>query len=568
MPADAPAKDRAAPDRAAEAPQAPGTVRILPLGGLGEVGMNAMAVDAGSDVIVIDCGVKFPDRPLGADVMHPNFAWLEENRARVRAVVLTHGHEDHVGALPYLLSRMNVPVYGPPYALTIATDRLREHQTPKPDLRPLRVGESVHIGAFKVEPIRVTHSIADATALLLQTPAGQIIHTGDFKIDGASPDGAVFDEARFRRAGDEGVRLLMSDSTNSWVEGETGSEQKVWESLEKNIVDFDQRIVATVFASNVHRLIALGAVAEKTGRSICLLGRSVRKHFDAAIEHKFLKDYRHLLVTPVQAMGLPRGNVLAIATGTQGEARAALSRLARGDHHEFTLDPGDRVLLSARVIPGNDIAVFRMINDLLRRGIDVRMPMEQRGLHVSGHAHRGEQRRMIDLVRPQAFLPVHGTLLQLKRHEELAREMGVKETLVVENGTIVEVGDAPMRRAGNFETGIIYANGPREIDPAILDARSALAEAGFATVSVAVDDQFEAVGFPEVQSYGVVTGPDGGKTLDSAADFVLDEIDALPRRGRNAELVRETARSALRRYLFRHLGIKPITSAVVMEIDA
>ncbi|MEZ4256755.1 MAG: ribonuclease J [Polyangiales bacterium] len=542
-------------------------LRLYPLGGLGEVGMNCLALDTGQDVLVVDCGIKFPERSLGADVIHPDFTWLESVRDRVRAVVLTHGHEDHIGALPYLLRRMNVPVYGPPYALTLAKDRLSEfkNEVRKPDLRAIAPGEVHTFGAFSVEPIRVTHSIAEATSLLIGTPVGNILHTGDFKIDPASPDGAVFDEPRFRRAGDEGIRLLLSDSTNAWVPGSTGSESEVAEALAQSVARVTNLAVATIFASNVHRLIALFDAAAKTHRRVCLLGRSVRKHVSTAMEHGHLRDVRHMMIAPDEVASFPRNKVLIVATGTQGEERAALARLGRGIHPQVKLMEGDTVILSSRVIPGNERTVNRMLNDLMRAGIEVELPLVDRGLHVSGHAHSDEQRRMLEFTRPKGFVPVHGTLFHLRRHAALAESLGVSETLVVENGTSIELTADALRAGPTFPSGIVHVNGPFEVDDVVLDERSELAAAGFASVTVTLDDRGEVIGLPAVVGMGVSAPDTLDDLFDDAADFVADEIERMPKRERTPEEVREVARTALRRYLGRRVGTKPLTDAVVIE---
>ncbi len=429
-------------------------MRIIVLGGLGEVGMNCLALEQGGEALVIDCGVTFDDRGLGIDVVHPDFGALEDYR--VAGIFVTHGHEDHIGAIPYFLRRFDVPVFGPAYALRLVRERAQEHEVlSHADLRCVKPRESERVGSFEVEPIRVTHSIADATALAIRTDAGLVVHTGDFKFDDAPPDGETFDVARFEELGGEGVDLLFSDSTNIDAVGPTGSEEGVGSALDAIVAGAEQAVVVAMFASNVHRLRMLGEIARRYGRKIVPLGRSVSTHARVAqatarstgeqAGRPYLEWPSDLVWPAERARELPRKRaILAVATGSQGERAAALSRLARGDHSALDLTAGDVVVLSSRVIPGNEPEVVRVMNDLLRRGVELRSWWSNRAVHVSGHAHRQEQRRMIELVQPRAFVPVHGTLHHLLRHAELARELGVPSVTVLENGDVATL-DAQRR---------------------------------------------------------------------------------------------------------------------------
>jgi ribonuclease J len=347
------------------------TLRLVPLGGLGEIGMNCLALEQDGEIVVIDCGVTFPSQDLGIDVYHPRFDYLEARKDQVRAVVITHGHEDHVGALPYLLERLDVPVFAPPHALALARLRLREHGWKDEELRlhPITPRNPFEAGPFIFEPIRVTHSIADALALAIDTAAGLVIHTGDFKLDPGPQDGELTDEARFTELGERGVRLLLSDSTNVDSPGHTQSEEEVALALGELIAAAPNRVFVGMFASNVQRLLALGRIAERTGRRICLLGRSVVNHTQIAREVARLPWKSDLVVPPELAATMPRDRLIVLASGTQAERNAAMRRLASGTHPVLRLDEGDTVIFSSRVIPGNDRAVSELVDDLLRLGV-------------------------------------------------------------------------------------------------------------------------------------------------------------------------------------------------------
>src|ERR1700690_41718 len=451
-------------------PAAPGAgpgraVRFFALGGLGEIGMNCLAIEQRGEVLLVDCGVTFDDRRLGIDVVHADFSALEPYR--IAGLFVTHGHEDHIGAIPYFLRRFDVPVYGPRYALGLVRERAAEHEIlDHVALREVAPRERVRVGSFEVEPIRVTHSIADAPALAIRTDAGLVIHTGDFKFDETPPDGEAFDVARFEELAREGVRLLLSDSTNIDARGPTGSEEGVARAIDDIVGGSEQAVVVAMFASNVHRLRILGDIARRHGRKLVALGRSVSTHARVARsvvrstgEHAgapYLEWPSDLVWPGDRARELPRSALLGVATGTQGEEAAALARLARGEHPAFELAIGDVVVMSSRGIPGNEAAVVRVMGDLLRRGVELRTWWSDRGVHVSGHAHRDEQRRMIELVRPRAFVPLHGTLHHLFRHAALARELGVAGVCVLENGDVGELAASGIRKSGRVNAGRVH----------------------------------------------------------------------------------------------------------------
>jgi ribonuclease J len=554
-------------------------LRLIPLGGLGEIGMNCLALEQRGEVLVVDCGVTFDGRGLGVDVVHADLSALEGYR--IAGLFVTHGHEDHIGAIPYFLRRFEVPVYGPRYALGLVRERAAEHEIlDHVVLREVTPREHVLVGSFEVEPIRVTHSIADATALAIRTDAGLVVHTGDFKFDDAPTDGEMFDVKRLEELAHEGVRLLLSDSTNVDARGPTGSEEVVARALEDIVAGAENAVVVAVFASNVHRLRILGEIARRHGRKLVSLGRSVATH--ARVARAVARstgeqagapylDWPSDLVWPAdRARELPRNALLGVATGTQGEEAAALAKLARGEHPAFELAAGDVVVMSSRVIPGNEQPVMRMMSDLLRRGVELRTWWSDRTVHVSGHAHRDEQRRMIELVRPRAFVPVHGTLHHLFRHAALARELRVDEVCVLENGDVGEVDESGLRKTGRVHAGRVHLFAQRGLPATVLHERAALASHGVAHVVVPVDDHGRLAGDVVLTTRGVVDEVYDAHVLAAARDGAAAAVDELAG-GAAGEAIDEaaiadTARQAVRRSLSRVLGFKPLTTATVLRV--
>jgi ribonuclease J len=554
-------------------------VRLIPLGGLGEIGMNCLCIAQRGEALVVDCGVTFDERGLGVDVVHPDFAALEG--MRIAGLFVTHGHEDHIGAIPYLLRRFDAPVYGPRYALGLVRERAAEHEIlDHVDLREVTPRTRVGVGSFDVEPIRVTHSTADATALAIRTDAGLVVHTGDFKFDETPTDGEAFDVARFEELGAEGVRLLLSDSTNVDAQGAAGSEQGVGEALEAIIAGASGAVVVAIFASNVHRLRMLGVIARRHGRKIVALGRSVSTHGRVArataratgphAGAPYLEWPGELVWPADRARELPRHAILGIATGTQGEDAAALARLARGEHRALDLVAGDVVILSSRVIPGNEPRAMRVMTDLLRRGIEVRSWWSDREVHVSGHAHSGEQRRMIETVRPRAFVPLHGTLHHLLRHAEIARACGVPEVCVLENGDVAELDGAPLRKAAHVHAGRVHIFAQRPILPSVLHERAALASQGAAHVVVPVDARGRVAGEIALASRGVVDEAVDSHIVAAArneAHAAVEELaDGATPGAVDEAAIAEAARQAVRRHFARVLGFKPVTTVVVLRV--
>jgi ribonuclease J len=531
-------------------------LRAFALGGLGEIGMNCLALEQRGEVMIVDCGVTFDARGLGVDIVHADFSALDAFKDRIAGVFITHGHEDHIGALPYFLRHFDVPVWGPPYALGLVKERASEHEV----LSHARFIETAPknkyaVGSFTVEPLRVTHSIADATGLAIETDAGVVVHTGDFKFDEAPPDGEELDVARFEELGREGVALLFSDSTNVDAQGPTGSEEGVGRVLEELVLGATQAVVVSVFASNVHRLRMLGDIAKKAGRRIVPLGRSVNTHSRVARATGYLSWPSDLVFPAERVRELPRERILAIASGTQGEPNGALSRLARGDHPAFALEAGDTVILSSRIIPGNEREVFAVLGNLLRKGVLLRSWLTDRGVHVSGHAHRVEQERMIRMVKPRAFVPVHGTMHHMLRHGAIARELGVPSVCVAENGDVIEVSAEGATKAGRVKVGRVHNWATRELPKSVLRERASLAQEGVVLAVVRIDRHGNVTGSISLATRGVVDELADAPLLDEARKEAQKAIGALD--APDDAAVGEAARLAIRRALARTLGSKP-----------
>jgi ribonuclease J len=548
------------------------TQRIIPLGGLGEIGMNCMALEVDGEILVIDCGVTFPQSDIGIDTYRPDLSWLEERQDSIRGLVLTHGHEDHIGAVPAFLKRFDVPVWGPPYALELVKRRLEEHgfRAGSHDLRPSVPRRRFEVGRFEVEPIRVTHSIVDATALVVRSPAGVLVHTGDFKMDGSPDPDELTDEERFREVGDEGVRVLLSDSTNVDSPGTSGNELAALERLRKLIDSAPARVVVGLFASNVLRLRTLGELAAASGRKLILLGRSVVTHSRIGRDLGKLNWTSDLVLPPEQISTTPRARQLILSTGTQGERFAALWRLSTRTHPTLQLTEGDRVIFSSRVIPGNEPTVNLMANGFLRQGIQVCDATTHPGIHISGHAYRDEQARMIDLVRPRSFLPIHGTLHHLHRHAELARAQGVAEVTVLENGEVGELSpNAPLERARDqARSGRVATRMGEDIPERVLQDRELLARVGVALVTVLADVQGRLVGPVSITPRGVLDEHRDGDMLREAAretHRILRE-HAYPCERPSDEEIAELAYLTARRRIEFNTGRSPVALAQIVRV--
>src|SRR6266446_324888 len=419
-------------------------LQIIPLGGLGEFGMNSMAIRYGDDIIVVDAGMMFPDAELlGVDIVTPDFAYLEQNSAHVRGLVLTHGHEDHIGGIPFLLSQISIPVYGTAFTLALVARRLEEHELlDETELRPIKPGEKLVLGPFSIEFIHVTHSLVSCVALAITTPLGVIIHTGDYKVDPTPTDNLLFDLHTLAAYGKRGVLLLLSDSTNVDRPGYTESERAVGPRLEDLFARTPRRLVISCFSSSIHRLQQILDISADYGRKVAFLVRSMLNTTEISHDLGLLTIPNGLLLRPQDLMQTAPNKVAVIVSGTQGEPMSALSRVAVDNHKSLSVEPGDTVVLSSRIIPGNEKAIYRMINHVAKRGADVIYGTMNPPIHVSGHGSAEELRLVLNLVRPKYFVPVHGEYRQLERHAKLAQHLshsGLEATFVLESGDTLDI---------------------------------------------------------------------------------------------------------------------------------
>ena len=547
-------------------PSDPHGLRIVPLGGLGEIGQNCLALEHRDGILLIDCGTSFPTDDMGIDVWHPDFAWVEANRSRLVGVVLTHGHEDHIGALPYLLRDVDVPVWGPSHALALARRRLEDHGFGPDDFdfRTCVAGQTYPLGPFEIEPITVSHSIVAATAICVRTDAGVVVHSGDFNFDATLPGGERTDVAGLSAVGDGGVGLLLADSTNVDVPTREGSEAAVAETLGRLVESAVACVFVAIFASNVHRLNALGRIALNTGRSVCVLGRSLQMHVEVATELGKLSWPSDLLVSPEQAADLPRDRLLVIAGGTQAEGNSALRRLAADEHRWLRVRPGDMAILSSRIIPGNERAVQRMRCDLLRLGAQVVSRETEPRVHTSGHASQNEQLKMMELLRPRSFLPIHGTLHHLLAHATLARKAGIDDVLVIENGESARYDGDGLARGEPVSNGkAAVALGGRPISSKRLAERAELGRSGSCWITVVVSNEGVPAVRPEVTLRGVA-----GSLDESLSNRVATAVESAVKRfhQRPRGSLESAVRRAAVRELYALVGRRPVVDIHVMEL--
>jgi ribonuclease J len=553
-----------------------GKLQVIPLGGLGEFGMNCMALRYGDDIIVIDAGMMFPEEELlGVDVVIPDFTYLEENRAHVRALVLTHGHEDHIGATPFLLAELDIPVYGTEFTLALAGRRLEEHDLKdRVKLNVVRPGQIVEIGPFKVRFLHVTHSIVSAVALAITTPVGVVIHTGDFKVDPTPTDNDMFDLHTFAECGKNGVLLLMSDSTNVDRSGYTESERAVRPRLEDILNRADRRVVVSCFSSSVHRLQQLLDLANEFGRKVCFLGRSMINVTEIAHSLGLLHIPDRILLRPQDLGSIARDKLMVVVSGTQGEPMSALSRVAVDDHKQLSIQPGDTVVLSSRIIPGNEKAIYRMINHLSRRGADVIYGSMNPPVHVSGHASAEELKLVLNLVRPKYFMPIHGEYRQLAKHAALAEHLrfaGLEETFLLETGETLLLGASGAHKGPRVNVGRVCIDSgtlDEVVEDLVIRDRRHLSEDGFVLPIVAINKLTgKCEGFPELVSRGFMSGEESAGILREASLVVARTLEQSSAEERTDwGVMKEKIRTDLRRYLTKETSRRPLIMPVILEI--
>ncbi len=551
-------------------------LQVIPLGGLGEFGMNSLALRYGDDILVIDAGMMFPEEELpGVDIVTPDFTYLVENREHVRAVILTHGHEDHIGAVPFLLADLSVPVYGTAFTLALVERRLEEHELERlPPLHRVRPGDRVEIGPFRVEFIHVTHSVMHSVALAITTPLGVVIHTGDFKVDPTPTDNKLFDLHALADYGRRGVLLLLSDSTNVDRPGYTESERAVRPRFEDILNRAGRRVVVSCFSSSIHRIQQLIDLAVEFRRKVAFLGRSMLHVTEIAHSLGLLHIPDGVLLRPHEIMQVPPDKVLVIISGSQGEPMSALSRVAVDDHRHLSVEPGDTVVLSARIIPGNEKAIYRMINHLSRRGAEVWYGSMNPPVHVSGHASQEELKLMLNLVRPRFFVPIHGEYRQLARHVSLAahlRDLGLEEAFVLETGETLVIDERGARKGERVPVGRVCIDSgslDEVVEDVVIRDRRHLAEDGFVLPIIAIDKHTgKTEGMPEIVSRGFVTGEDGSELLQQACQVVLRALESSTAEQRTDwGVVREKIRAELRRFIARQTSRRPLIVPVILEV--
>lgn len=551
-------------------------LQVVALGGLGEFGMNMTAIRYGEDMIVVDCGMMFPDAELlGVDLVMPDLTFLKENQAQVRAVILTHGHEDHIGAVPYFLSQIDVPVYGTAFTLALVERRLEEYDLEQePRLIKVKPKQAIGIGPFKVEFIHVTHSIVSAVALAITTPLGVIIHTGDFKVDPTPTDNELFDLHTLADYGKRGVLLLLSDSTNSDRPGYTESERAVKPRMEEVFSRSENRIVVSCFSSSIHRIQLVLDLAEEYGRRVAVIGRSMVSVTEIAHAHGLLSIPDGILLRPQDVMGLAREKVAILVSGTQGEPMSALSRVAVDNHKHISVEKGDTVVMSSRIIPGNEKAIFRMIDHMARRGADVMYGSMNPPLHVSGHGSVEEMKLVLNLVRPRYFMPIHGEFRQLSKHAKLAEHLrfaGLEETFVMDTGDVLEFDHHGARKAGKVTVGHVCIDSG-SVDDVVQDIvirdRRLLSEDGIVLPIIAINrttGRLESP--PEIVMRGFQSGEDGVAFLEAARQLVVKTLE-----GSNHEektdwgVMKEKIRADLKRHIVKQTSKRPLIMPVILEV--
>jgi ribonuclease J len=551
-----------------------GKLHIVPLGGLGEFGMNCMAVRWGDDIIVIDAGLMFPEAELlGVDIVVPDISYLIENRQRVRAIILTHGHEDHIGALPWILSELNVPVWGTEFTLALLEDKLEEHGLlENADLREIRAGERFKAGPFTIHPIHVTHSLVDCVALAIHTPLGVLIHTGDFKVDPTPTDNKMFDLHAFAEYGKEGVLALFQDSTNVERKGYTPSERAVRRKFDEVFAHTQRRLFISCFSSSIHRIKLAVELAWQHGRKVAFVGRSMTNTSEIAEDLGYIEIPEGLLIHPGEMKNYPPEKVCVMISGTQGEPMSALSRAAVDNHKHAKIEKGDTVVLSSRIIPGNEKAIYRMIDHLFRRQAHV---IYEDGsfppIHVSGHASQEELKLIINLVKPKYFIPIHGEYRQLKLHAEMAGAMhsSVGNVMLIESGDILEFDELGARKAGRVNVGrVCIDSGSRTdvVEDLIIKDRRHLSEDGIVLPIIAINKLSGRVeSSPEIVTRGFAPGEDG--FVDGARQLVMQTLESSSEEEKaDYGVIKEKIRADLKRYISKQTQKRPLIMPVILEI--
>ena len=547
-------------------------LKIIPLGGLDEIGKNITVFEYGKDMIVIDCGVGFPDEDMyGVDLVIPDFTYLVQNEKKLRGMFITHGHEDHIGSIPYCMQQVNCPIHATAMTCGLVKLKLEEHQLDdKVKLVTHKPGDVVKAGCFSVEFIHVNHSIADAVAFAIHTPVGTVVMTGDFKIDPTAKDGMI-DMARLGELGNQGVLVLMCDSTNAERPGYTPSENTVAEGLDRQFKNCDQRIIVTTFASNMHRIQAVLATAHRYGRKVAVSGRSMENMLKVAQELGYIKVPAGTIVDLATIKSLPKNKIVIVSTGSQGENMSALYRMAFSTHKQVDIVGGDRIIISASAIPGNEKAVSRIINELYRKGAEV-VYEKSEGLHVSGHACQEELKIIHALTKPKFFIPVHGEQRHLQIHGKLATLMGTpaKNICIAELGNVIELTRKTMKIGGTVQTGKVFVDGTGvgDVGSVVLRDRKHLAQDGMIVVCVSLSAQDGGlITGPDIITRGFIYVKESEELMEELREVAMEAIDRCSRkRVRDWAAIKSAIKNDLSGYLYKTTKRNPMILPVIMEI--
>lgn len=549
-------------------------LKIIPLGGFGEIGLNMMVLEYGDTIVIIDAGLMFPEAYMfGVDYVIPDMDYIRQNKPKVAAVILTHAHEDHIGALPYLLKEINVPVYATPFTLGMLRHKLEEHDLlSQASLKTITPAEKLHVPPFTFEFIRVNHSVVDGVGIAVRTPVGMIIHTGDFKLTETAISGMSTDVDRFARLGDEGVLALLSDSTNVEKEGRSISDRQVGGTLEKIVAASSGRVIIALFASNIARIQQIVRICERTGRKAVFNGRSIELSVGIASELSMLDIPEDMAIDVTEIDAYAPEEILILTTGSQGEPMSALARMSAGTHKQLQVEPGDRVILSSKFIPGNEKAIAKIINNLFRKGADVVYETIS-DIHVSGHAFREELRTMIELTRPRYFVPIHGEYRHLIHHANLAEDCGIpkERVLLAENGQVLRFDLSGGRVSGSVNVSRILVDGKGigDVGRSVLKERRLLSEEGLVVVTLAIDSETGFVVYgPEIVSKGLVFEQETGHIIEDAQCVLLEVIEeaALIDPARRGETLRRKVPRALREYFNFTLKRRPVILPFILEL--
>lgn len=549
------------------------TLKIIPLGGLQEIGKNMTVFEYDDEIIIVDCGLAFPeDDMLGIDLVIPDITYLTKNKEKIKAMIITHGHEDHIGAIPYVLRQINVPIYATQLTLGLIENKLDEHKLLKTTkLKCVKAGTSLNIGKFKLDFIRVSHSIADSIAIAIHTPVGVVVHTGDFKIDYTPIDKDIIDLAKFAELGKQGVKLLMSDSTNSEREGYTMSEKSVGKVLDGIFNNCMKRIIVATFASNVHRVQQIINSSEKNGRKVVIVGRSMINVINVASKLGYLNVNEGTIIDVDEVNKYPDQQLTIITTGSQGETMSALYRMAMGDHRKIEITTNDLIVISASPIPGNEKSLSKVIDELYKRGADV-IYHSLADIHVSGHACQEEQKLMLSLVKPKYFMPVHGEFRHLQKHAEIAKSVGIESNNIftLANGRVLEIDQKSAKVVGTVPAGKVMVDGlgVGDVGNVVLRDRQHLSQDGLLVVVITIDSASgQVVAGPDIISRGFVYVKESETLMDDIKKLLKNELKELEtKKVKDWITIKSDIRDKLKDYLYTHTKRNPMILPIIMEV--